>query len=83
MFVLMPIARNGVQTTLGELAEHFGIPFYGVYRPLGGSECDFVNLEPSLYLEGFFSGADRRSTIFSSMECTKEPPSERSRGENE
>ena len=40
----MPIARNGVQTTLGELAEHFGIPLYGVHRPLGGSE--FVNKEP-------------------------------------
>ena len=37
-----------VQTTLVELPEHFGIPFYGVYRPLGGSVCDFVNLEPSL-----------------------------------
>ena len=45
----MPMGYNGVQTTLVELPEHFGIPFYGVYRPLGGSECDFVNLEPSLY----------------------------------
>ena len=49
MFVLMPMGYNGVQTTLVELPEHFGIPFYGVYLPLGGSECDFV-LEPSLQL---------------------------------
>ena len=50
MFVLMPMSGNGVQTTLVGLGEHFGIPFYGVNRPLGGSECEFVKLEPSLYV---------------------------------
>ena len=50
MFVLMPFARNGVQTTyIVEPSKHFGIPSYGVYRPLGGLESVFVNKGPSLY----------------------------------
>ena len=48
MFVLIPMSGNGVQSNLVELAEHFDIPLYGVYRPQGRSECDFVNKEPSL-----------------------------------
>ena len=40
------MSGNGVQSNLVELAEHFYIPLYGVYRPLGRLECDFVNKEP-------------------------------------
>ena len=52
----MPMGYTGVQTTLVELPEHFGtsIPIYGVYRPLGGSECEFVKLEPPLYVFKYF-----------------------------
>ena len=49
MFVLMPMGLNGVQTNLVEPSKHFGIPSYGVYRPLGGLECDFVNIAPTFY----------------------------------
>ena len=46
---LIPTGYNGIQTHLVELAEHFGIPFYGVLRPLHGVMRAHDNLDPSLY----------------------------------